>query len=72
MANDDVQRVLERLIADEKFRAHVQEDPEYLWTSFDLSPGEAGLLTAVVEAAYGLDRDLVAFQHRMCAVAADD
>jgi hypothetical protein len=71
MAADEVQRLFERLVTDEEFRQHVQEDPEYLGSGFDLSPGEAGLLTAVTEAAYGLSSDLVHFQHRMCAVAAD-
>lgn len=72
MAADQVQGVLERLVNDEEFRRHVQEDPEYLSIGFDLTPGEAGLLMAMTEAAYGLSSDLAAFQHRMCAVAADD
>lgn len=72
MAADEVQRVLERLVTDEEFRDHVQEDPEYLAAGFDLTPGEAGLVTAVAEAAYGLSRELVGFQHRMCAVASDE
>jgi hypothetical protein len=72
MAADQVQAVLERLVNDEDFRNHVREDPEYLHVGFDLTPGEAGLLTATAEAAYGLSTELVAFQHRMCAVASDD
>jgi hypothetical protein len=71
MAADEIQRVLERLVNDEEFRDQVRKDPEYLAIGFDLTPGEVGLLTATTEAAYGLDRDLVAFQHRMCAVADD-
>lgn len=66
----EVQRVLERLVTDEDYRRHVQEDPEYLAAGNELSPGEAGLLTALTEAAYGLS-DVLAFQHRMCAVVTD-
>jgi hypothetical protein len=71
MATEEVARVLERLVEDDGYRQQVQDDPEYLAAGHDLSPGEAGLLTAVTEAAYGLNENL-AFQHRMCAVAADD
>jgi hypothetical protein len=53
MAAEEFQGVLERIVRDEEFRAHVQDDPEYLGAGFDLSPGEAGLLKALVEAAYG-------------------
>jgi hypothetical protein len=53
MAAEEFQGVLERLVRDEDFRAQVREDPEYLGAGFDLSPGEAGLLNALVEAAYG-------------------
>ncbi|HWO47563.1 MAG TPA: hypothetical protein VNM41_05825 [Solirubrobacterales bacterium] len=45
--------MLERIVREEEFRAQVREDPEYLGAGFDLSPGEAGLLNALVEAAYG-------------------
>lgn len=63
-----LQSVLDRLVKDEEFREHVQNDPSSLGSGFDLSPGDSGLLTAVTEAAYGLSDD-VHFQHRMCAVA---
>jgi hypothetical protein len=53
MAAEEFQGVLERLVKDEGFRAQVRDDPEYLGAGFDLSPGEAGLLNALVEAAYG-------------------
>jgi hypothetical protein len=53
MAAEEFQGVLERIVRDDDFRAQVREDPEYLGTGFDLSPGEAGLLNALVEAAYG-------------------
>jgi hypothetical protein len=53
MAAEEFQGVLERIVRDDDFRAHVQEDPDYLGSGFDLSPGEAGLLKALVEAAYG-------------------
>lgn len=69
MAAEELKSVIERLVNDEEFRKQVQEDPDYLGSGFDLSPGETGLLTAVTEAAYGLGSD-VHFQHRMCAVAA--
>jgi hypothetical protein len=64
----NLQGVLDRLVTDERFREQVQSDPDSLGAGFDLAPGEAGLLTAVTEAAYGLSSD-VHFQHRMCAVA---
>jgi len=64
----ELQSVLDRLVTDESFRERVQADPDCLGSGFDLSPGDAGLLTAVTEAAYGLSAD-VHFQHRMCAVA---
>ena len=73
MAYDEVQRVLERLVNNEDFRHSIRETPDHLTSGFDLTPGEAGLLTALTEAAYGLDDNLVAaFQHRMCAVAGDE
>jgi len=53
MAAEEFQGVLERIVREEEFRAQVREDPEYLGAGFDLSPGEAGLLNALVEAAYG-------------------
>ena len=71
MAADEVQRVLERLVTDAEFRKHIRQDPEQLTIGYNLTPGEAGLLTATTEAAYGLDRELADFQHRMCAVATD-
>lgn len=63
-----LQSVLDRIVTDEQFRERVQSDPDSLGSDLDLAPGEAGLLTAVTEAAYGLSSD-VHFQHRMCAVA---
>jgi hypothetical protein len=63
-----LQSVLDRLVTDEQFRERIQSDPDSLGSGFDLAPGEAGLLAAVTEAAYGLSAD-VHFQHRMCAVA---
>jgi len=56
MAAEEFQGVLERIVRDEEFRAQVSEDPEYLGSGFDLSPGEAGLLNALVEAAYAEDK----------------
>jgi hypothetical protein len=53
MAAEEFQGVLERIVRDEDFRAQVRDDPEYLGAGFDLSPGEAGLLNALVESAYG-------------------
>jgi hypothetical protein len=53
MAAEEFQGVLERIVREEDFRTHVQEDPDYLGSGFDLSPGETGLLKALVEAAYG-------------------
>ena len=52
MAAEEFQGVLERIVLEENFRAQVRDDPEYLGAGFDLSPGEAGLLNALVEAAY--------------------
>jgi hypothetical protein len=71
MAADDVQRVLERLVGDAEFRKYIQQEPGQLTVGYNLTPGEAGLLTATTEAAYGLERELVDFQHRMCAVSSD-
>ncbi len=53
MAAEEFKGVLERIVEDEEFRSQVQNDPEHLTSGFDLSPGESGLLTALVEAAYG-------------------
>lgn len=53
MAADEFHGVLERIVKDRDFRSQVRDDPEYLGAGFDLSPGEAGLLNALVEAAYG-------------------
>jgi len=52
MAAEEFQEVLERIVKEDDFRKQVQEDPEYLSAGFDLSHGEAGLLKALVEAAY--------------------
>lgn len=56
MAVEEFKGVLERIVEDEEFRIQVQDDPETLASGFDLSPGESGLLTALVEAAYGSSR----------------
>ena len=53
MAAEEFQEVLERIVQEGEFRAMVRDDPEYLGAGFDLSPGEAGLLSALGEAAYG-------------------
>jgi hypothetical protein len=67
-----LQTVLERLVSDAEFRAHLRADPDYLFSGFDMTPGEVGLILATAEAAYGPSNDLAAFQHRMCAVASED
>jgi len=64
MAAEEFQGVLERIVKDEGFRAQVRDDPEYLGAGFDLSPGEAGLLNALVEAAYGRSAQRVAASER--------
>jgi hypothetical protein len=73
MPDEAFASVLERVTSDAVYRRGVQESPTLLESHAGLSPDQARLMTAVVEAAYGVHDGVVSeYKLRMCAVATDD
>lgn len=63
MPHEAFQAALTKLVNDGEYRTEVATQPTKLRRDFDLSPGEAGLLLAVGEAATGTP-DVSGYQER--------